>query len=371
MVNAQGQTITNPPVIQSLMSAMPSLADTQKAVQGFYAPALATIAKMQDAAQHAADLRQTDINAYTKFVTDQATQAQDKMQQAQTGYTQAAGQQAANLGGYVSDAQNIVNQNQGLAAQSGLAGGVKAAGDTLGAAQLGAQGVASTAQANQAAAAGQTQYALDMAATQREAAQTAQTNLEVNTFLPKMLEIQQAIPGAISQLYTTEEQRAIEAGKIAQAGNIAGLRSSTALGVAGIRANASTTNTNTKAQASIYNQAAKDATASQDTWIRANASINVANIKGGSNAAKNFLASIKNGPVGSTTSWNTFNQYSQQDQATMVKNAIVRAKLSGVTSFQQAVSAVHANDMYANSDTASLWTNPQYQQMWNQAWNSN
>src|ERR1035437_3010946 len=221
---ANGTTVVNPPIITSLMSSLPSFEQTTAQVQGLYAPALQSLRDMQNSAVHAASLRAADIQSYQDFVTKQAQQAQDLMDKTNQGYTRLVNNQADTVGSTLSDAQNIVAQNSGLAAESGLAGAVQASGNTLGAATTTAQGAATTAQAQGASAMAGQKYAMDMAANERIAAQNAQANLEVNTFLPKMLEIQQAIPAAVSGLYTTELQRGIEAGKIAMAGQIANIK---------------------------------------------------------------------------------------------------------------------------------------------------
>lgn len=363
-------TVTNPvnyaptdsPAMQSLMGALPSLADTQKAVQGFYAPALKTIQIMQDAAVNARNLRNNDINAFQTFVTNQATQAQSTLASDQSSYVNMANNSAANIGGNLSDAQHIVDSNKALASQSGLAGGVQAAGATLGAAAVGAQGTASNAQANQAGAASGTQYALDLASQERIAAQNAQTDLETNRFLPQMETIQQAIPGAVSSLWATQVQRAIEASKIDMAGQIAGTRSLTSQAVANTRSKTATGVANIRSATSIYTTAAKNAIQSQDAWIRAYASQNVANIKVGGTSAKSFLASVAKGPGGAQSSWMTFKDQPPDTQASMITSLLIRAKQSGVTNFKTAMSSIYGNDPFYSSN--AVYSTRQYQAGW-------
>ena len=235
----------------------------------------------------------------------------------------------------------------------------------MGAAAVGAQGTASNAQANQAGAAAGTQYATNLACQEQIAAQNAQTDLETNRFLPQMETIQQAIPGAVSSLWATQVQRAIEASKIDMAGQIAGTRSLTSQAVANTRSKTATGVANIRSATSIYTTAAKNATQSQDAFIRAQASQNVATIKVGGTAAKSFLASVAKGPGGAQSSWMTFKDQPIDTQASMITSLLIRAKQSGITNFKTAMSSIYGNDPFYSSN--AVYSTTKYQPGWESA----
>ncbi len=339
-----GQTLTVPPVLTSLVgSAVPTATATEKEVQNFYAPALATLNTMQQGAINAQALRTADINAFTTFVTQQAQQSRDALTASQTGYTNMANASGNSLGGLTSDAQGMVNQNAGLAAESGLARGVRAAGSTLGAGEVQAQGVANQASANDVAAAGASAAATGIAGQMQSTGDIAQETLEENTFLPQIETIEQAIPGAAANLYSIEANRGIEAAKIVVAQQIAGMADTTKLQVQASRQATSETVQSMKDYTTLAKDGADNANKTNVAIIKANMGINVATIKAGAANAKTFIASMST-PGGVGTSWATFHTEPAVTQYNTVKGLLERAKAQGVTSFAVAMSSIGAKD---------------------------
>jgi hypothetical protein len=237
----------------------------------------------------------------------------------------------------------MANQNAGLAAESGLAQGVRAAGSTLGAGEVQAQGVANQASANDVAAAGASAAATGIAGQMQSTGDIAQETLEENTFLPQIETIEQAIPGAAANLYSIEANRGIEAAKIVVAQQIAGMADTTKLQVQASRQATSETVQSMKDYTTMAKDGADNANKTNVAIIKANMGVNVATIKAGAANAKTFIASMST-PGGVGTSWATFHTESAVTQYNTVKGLLERAKAQGVTSFAVAMSAIGAKD---------------------------